>query len=188
MKRSSQITLLLTILTVGFAVRTATSDEPSDKPQPKLIQAKQPQIQAIKQQRTFSGLLQKGQTVTLYQFSQEALYQVRIVNGDQKKQIEDVVERSRKELEDLQSKISALDKETQDAADSAKRAELREKREQLRVGYQTAPLPVDVRSAKFYTISDVGSDYVGFERNGVETFYRLSSIHRIIRGVEIDDE
>jgi hypothetical protein len=188
MKRSSQIKLLLTILAVGFAVQTATADEPSDKPQPKLIQAKQPQIQAIKQQRTFSGLLQKGQTVTLYQFSQEALYQVRIVNGDQKKQIEVVVERNRKELEGHQNKLLALQQEMRNATDGTKRAEFREEHGELRRGYQPAPLPVDIRSANFYTISDVGGDYVGFERNGVETFHRLSSIHRIIRGVEIDEQ
>ncbi|MCB9925549.1 MAG: hypothetical protein H6822_25590 [Planctomycetaceae bacterium] len=75
-----------------------------------------------------------------------------------------------------------------EATDRVRQAELREKREQLRQSYRSTPLPTDIRLGKFYTISDVGSDYVGFERNGVETFHRLSSIHRIIYGVEIDEE
>ena len=75
-----------------------------------------------------------------------------------------------------------------EATDRVKQAELREAQEQLRQSFKVTPLPTDIRSAEFHTISDVGGDYVGFERNGVETFHRLSSIHRIIRGVEIDEE
>lgn len=192
MKRISRSTFLFAIVTVVFGGGTAAADEPTDKPQPKLIQAKQPAIQAFKQQRTFGSLLQKGQTVTLYQLRQEAptgyQYQVRIVNDDQRKQIEDVVERNRMELEDYQTKNSDLERKVREATDSVKQAELRAAQEQLRQSFKSTPLPTDIRSAEFYTISDVGSDYVGFERNGVETYHRLSSIHRIIRGVEIDEE
>ena len=192
MKRISRSTFLFAIVTVVFAGGTATAEEPKDKPQPKPIQAKQPAIQAFKQQRTFGGLLQKGHTVTLYQLRQEAptgyQYQVRIVSDDQKKQIEDVVERNRMELEDYQTKNSDLERKVREATDSVKQAELRAAQEQLRQSFKSTPLPTDIRSAEFYTISDVGRDYVGFERNGVETFHRLSSIHRIIRGVENDEE
>lgn len=192
MKRIGQTTFLFAMMTVGFTGGAAPADGPTDKPQPKLIQAKQPSIQAFKQQRTFGSLLQQGQTVTLYQMRQEAptgyQYQVRIVNDEQRKQIEDVVERNRKELEDRKNKLSAVENEMREATDRVKQAELRREYEQLRESYEPTPLPTDIRYAEFYTISDLGSDYVGFERNGVETFHRLSSIHRIIRGVEIDEE
>ena len=192
MKRISHIALLIAIWTAGFAEGRATAEEPKDTPQPKPIQAKQPAIQAFKQQQTFGSLLQKGHTVTLYQLRQEAptgyQYQVRIVSDDQKKQIEDVVERNRMELEDYQTKNSDLERKVREATDSVKQAELRAAQEQLRQSFKSTPLPTDIRSAEFYTISDVGSDYVGFERNGVETLHRLSSIHRIIRGVELHEE
>jgi hypothetical protein len=192
MTRISRSIFLFAIVTVVFGGGTATAEEPKDKPQPELIQAKQPAIQAFKQQRIFGSLLQKGQTVTLYQLRQEAptsyQYQVRIVNDDQKKQVEQIVENNRQKLEENQSKYSDLAKELRKTADSVKQAELRAAQEQLRQSFKSTPLPTDIRSAEFYTISDVGSDYVGFERNGVETFHRLSSIHRIVRGVEIDEE
>jgi len=198
MKRSSQITLLLTIMTVGFAVRTVAADESVDKPQPKLIQAEQPAIQAIKQQRSFGSLLQKGQTVTLYQLGQELQYRVRIINDDQKKQIEDVVARNAKQLDDYNSKKAELEQQllasyedtgpVRRIKEPERHAELKQAINELRENFKSTSLPTDIRSAKFYTISDVGSDYAGFERNGVETFHRLSSIHRIIRGVEIDEE
>ena len=192
MKRSSQITSLIAVTFIGLAVFRATADESRDKPHPKVVRAKQPQLIAAKPGRTFGSLLHKGQTVTLYQLRQEAPtgyhYQVRIVDDHQKKQIEDVLERDRKESEDYQSKISVLEKEMRETTDRVKQAELREEHEQLRRGYKPRPLPVDIRPDKFYRISDLGYDYVGFERNGVETFHRLSSIHRIIRGVEIVEE
>lgn len=202
MRRSSQITLLIAILTVGFAAQTVAADEPSDKPQPKLIQAEQPAIQAIKQQRSFGSLLQKGQTVTLYQMRQESptgyQYQVRIVNDDQKKQIEDVVARNKKQLDDYNDKKAELEEQvlaTYEVIGPARRikeperhAELKNAINDLRETYKPTSLPTDIRFAEFYTISDAGGDYVGFERNGVETFHRLSSIHQIIRGVEIDEE
>ena len=52
--------------------------------------------------------------------------------------------------------------------------------------YRPGQLPPDLKYARFYKISDVGGDYVGFERDGVETYHRLSSIQTIIRGVAID--
>ena len=192
MKRSVQMTLLIAITFVGLVVFRATADEPKDKPQPKLSANEKIRIQAAKARRTFGSLLQKGQLVTLYQMRQEAptgyQYQVRVVREDQKKQIEEVVERNRKELEAYQSKKSALEKELREAVDRPKQAELREAYGQLRQTYKSTSLPTDIRSAKFYTISDVGGDYVGFEQNGVETFHRLTSIHRIIRGVELAEE
>jgi hypothetical protein len=198
MKRISQTTFLLTILAAGFSPGTVAADEPVDKPQPKLIQAKQSAIQAVKQQQTFSGLLQKGQTVTLYQFSQEAQtgyqYQVRIVNEDQKKQIEDVVARNAKQLDDYNNQKAELEEqllatyEGRIIMEPERNTELKKAINELRETYKPTSLTIDVRSATFYTISDVGGDYVGFERNGVKTFHRLSSIHRIIRGVEIDGE
>jgi len=198
MKRSSQITLLIAIVTVGFALRTATADEPHGKPQPNLIQVKQSPLLVIKQQRTFSGLLQKGQTVTLHQLDLETRYQVRIVNDDQKKKIESVVARNKKQLDEYNKRKADLEGEilaTFDVTGTVRRlkeperyAELKKAINELRTSFKSTSLPIDIRYAGFHTISDVGSNYVGFERNGVETFHRLSSIHRIIRGVEIDEE
>lgn len=202
MKRISRSTFLFAIVTVVFAGGTATAEEPKDKPQPELIQAKQPEIHAFKQQRTFGSLLQKGQTVTLYQLPLEAptghQYQVRIVSDDQKKQIENAVVRNQKQLDDYNDKKAKLEEQlaaTYEVAGFARKikepernAELKKTINDLRASYKYTSLPVDIRSDKFCTISDLGSDYVGFERNGVETFHRLSSIHRIIRGVEIDEE
>ncbi|MCB9925548.1 MAG: hypothetical protein H6822_25585 [Planctomycetaceae bacterium] len=89
MNRSSQVLLLIAVTFLGLAVFRAIADEPADKPQPKLIQAKQPQLVAEKSTRRFGDLLHKGQTVMLYQLRQESptgyQYQVRVVNDDQKK-------------------------------------------------------------------------------------------------------
>jgi len=193
MKPHRQFTSLIALTLFGLAGIGATADEPKDKPKPKITAAERVRIQAVQARPTFSRLLKKGQSVTLYQLRQEVptgyQYQVRIVSDDQKKQIEDVLKRNRRELEDYQSKNSDLEGKIREATDRVKQAELREAQEQLRQSYKRPrPLPIDTQSATFYTISDVGFDYVGFERNGVETFHRLSSIHRIIRGVKLDEE
>lgn len=192
MKRHRQITSLIALTLIGLAGIRATAEEPKDKPQPKLVQAKKAKIQAVKPRRSFGSLLQKGQLVTLYRLRQVppnySQYQVRIVTNEQVKRIEDVVAVIRKELEDYQSKKAAWEKQMQETTDRAKQVELRQAREELRRSYDPRRLPMDLQSADFYKISDVGGDYVGFERNGVETFHRLSSIHTIIRGVENDQK
>jgi ABC-type phosphate transport system auxiliary subunit len=198
MKRISRITLLLAVVTVGFAAGRAAADEPNDKPKPGIAVAEKVRRQSAKAARTFGSLLQKGQTVTLYQFGQELQYQVRIVNDDQKKQIEDVVARNAKQLDDYNNKRAELEEQlletyvvtrvTSKIKEPERHAELRTAIDELQESFKSTSLPTDIRSAKFHTISDVGSDYVGFERNGVETFHRLSSIQRIIRGVEIVEE
>jgi hypothetical protein len=192
MKHNSQITLLIAIMTAGFAGGPAMADEPKDKPKPKITTAERVRIQAVQARPTFSRLLKKGQSVTLYQLRQEVptgyQYQVRIVNDDQKKQIEELVERFVKEYNEYQNKIAALEKVIRETTDRVKHAELLQEQEQLERKFKSRTLPTDTQSTEFYTISDVGFDYVGFERNGVETFHRLSSIHRILRGVEIAEE
>jgi len=202
MKRISQSTLPLAILIIGVAGGATRADERQDKPQPMITADEKIRLAAAKSTRTFGSLLQKGQTVTLYQLPLEAptcyQYQVRIISDDQKKQIENAVVRNQKHLDDYNDKKAKLEEQlvaTYEVAGFARKikeperhAELKKAINDLRASYKYTSLPVDIRSDKFCTISDVGSDYVGFERNGVETYHRMSSIHRIIRGVEMDEE
>jgi len=190
MKRSSQITFLIAVTFIGLAIFKATANEPTDKPQP--VQAKPPQRIAAKPSRMFGNLLYKGQTVTRYKFRQEFptgyQYQVRVVNNDQKKKIEEIVAKNGKELEEYESRIAEVEKQMREATNREEQTELRKTHKQLRESFKSTPLPADIRYSEFYTISDVGGDYVGFERNGVETFHRLSSIHSVIYGVEFSEE
>jgi len=187
MKHCRQIAPLIAFVFIGLVGARVMADDSKNKP--KLVQANQARIQVGKPRRSFANLLQEGQWVTLYRIRQESpsrsQYQVRIVTKDQIKQVEDVIAVNRKELEDYDYKTLTLKKQMQSTTNTAKRTELRNAQEELRRNYKPRQLPSDLRYAGFYKISEVGRDYVGFERNGVETFHRLSSIFTIIRGVKI---
>ena len=166
----------------------ATDEEPAAEKQSTVVQTQPSTDEVRRSPRTFGRLLQKGQWVTLHTIRRETpsiyQYQVRIVTEKQMKQIENLVAVRQKELEDMQSKGSVLREQMQIETDEVKQAELRKAFDEVNRGSRARRLPLDCESGRFYKISDVGADYAGFERNGVEVFHRLSSIHMIIRGLE----
>jgi len=138
----------------------------------------------------FRDLLKPGQWATLHRFPRDGpsgyRYQVRILTEEQKCQSENWATAYRKASEDYRNKEDSLQSQSREETDVVKRAELQKARDELRRSFSAKRPPTDIDLGGFLRISELGRDYVGFERDGVETFHRLSSIDVIIRGVKIE--
>jgi len=179
--------LIAAVVVLGATGDEGTCDELQAVSQPQRVRVEPSKVRMAK---SFRDLLKPGQWATLYRFPQGSpgAYrdQIRILTEEQKSRSAKGVTPYRKTLDDYRQRDGELQSLIRKESDTVKRAELHSARDELKDSFSLKRPPSDIDLGGFLRISEVGRDYVGFERDGVETFHRLSSIRVILRGVKTE--